>query len=56
MQTLASEFSQVYKEFVTSTDALQKWRYAPKFADGQAVATKKMKVQMDFKVRKSAQR
>ena len=40
----------------SSLAALEKWRYAPKFADGQAVATKKMKVQMDFKVRKSAQR
>ena len=30
--------------------ALEKWRYAPKISDGQAVVSPKMKVRLDFKI------
>lgn len=33
-----------------SAKVLEKWRYAPKFEDGQAVTAKKVTVQMDFKM------
>jgi TonB family protein len=32
-----------------SVKVLKKWRYAPKFEDGQAIVAKNMTVQMDFK-------
>ncbi|MDN4500786.1 TonB family protein [Alteromonadaceae bacterium BrNp21-10] len=32
--------------------ALEKWRYAPKFVDGQAVVANKLKIQLDFKLQK----
>ncbi|MFS1704255.1 TonB family protein [Alteromonas sp. AMM-1] len=39
------------KKFIRSTlDALEQWRYAPKFTDGEPVVAQNMKVQMDFKL------
>ncbi len=39
------------KKFIRATlDALEQWRYAPKFADGEPVVAQNMKVQMDFKL------
>jgi TonB family protein len=35
-----------------SVKVLKKWRYAPKFENGQAVAATDMTVQMDFKLGK----
>jgi TonB family protein len=36
-----------------SIKVLKKWRYAPKFENGQIIAAKGMKVQMDFKLGKN---
>ena len=39
------------KKFIRATlDALDQWRYAPKFTDGEPVVAQNMKVQMDFKL------
>ena len=34
-----------------SIAALNKWRYAPKFENGQAVTATDIKVQLDYKIR-----